>query len=70
MKAEYGELMLITLKRMPRAWAVLRASDRLPSEEYGPGIATPSTLALPNASAASVTVSAESMPPLRPTSAV
>jgi hypothetical protein len=55
---------------MPSRPASSLASRRLPSEEYGPGIATPVTPRAPSASTASVAVTAESIPPERPSTAL
>ena len=53
---------------MPRFEASWRASRTLPSEEYGPGMATPVTFSFPTAATAMQATTEESMPPLSPTS--
>ena len=53
---------------MPRLSANSWESPTLPSDEYRDGMVTPTTLSAPNASTATVAVSAESMPPDSPTS--
>ena len=55
--------MLMISNPIPSFSASSRASLTLPSDEYGPGIATPVTLPAPIASAAITAVSAESIPP-------
>ena len=52
---------------MPRFCARAFASLLLPSEENGPGMETPRTLAAPRASTARQATTAESTPPLKPT---
>src|SRR5438046_7419537 len=51
-----------------RFFASVCASALLPAEENGPGMETPSTLSAPKASTAMAATTAESIPPLRPTS--
>ena len=51
---------------MPRFCASARASATEPSDEYRLGMVTPHTASGPRASAAMAAVSAESMPPDRP----
>ena len=57
------------LTSMPRLRARARASLTLWSEENGPGIAMPSTRSGPRARQARCAVTAESIPPERPTTA-
>jgi hypothetical protein len=52
---------------IPRLRASARASSMLPRDEYGLGMETPVTFSAPNASAAMTAVTAESTPPLKPT---
>src|SRR5712691_12694323 len=54
---------------IPRFSAKSRASARLPSDEYGPGMETPSTFSRPKAETAMAATTEESMPPLKPTTA-
>src|SRR5947199_219623 len=58
--------MLTTSKRIPKRCARSRASETLPSDEYGPGIPMPVTFSFPIASTAIAATSAESIPPLNP----
>ena len=53
---------------MPRFFANDAASLLLPSDENGPGIETPNAFSAPSAVTASDATTAESMPPLSPTS--
>ena len=46
-----------------------RASSWLPADEYGPGIDTPWTFSAPSALTAIAATTAESMPPLNPSTA-
>ena len=52
---------------MPRFRATRRASARVPADEKGDGIETPTTPSRPSASTAMAAVSAESIPPDNPT---
>ena len=54
-------------KRMPSFSATWRASRTLPSEEKGPGMATPIMFSAPIASTPMIAVTEESIPPLNPT---
>ena len=54
---------------IPRLCAKACASALLPSDENGPGMETPDTFSAPSASTAIDATTAESIPPLRPTSA-
>jgi hypothetical protein len=60
--------METTANWIPSFTAISRASIKLWSEEYGPGMATPVTFSRPTASTAIAAVSDESMPPLKPMS--
>ena len=69
LKAVKAFVIGISRHLIPRLRATASASSMLPREEYGLGMETPITFSAPRASTAITATTAESTPPLKPSTA-